>query len=595
VAQMAAARRLSERGALVRNPRTIEALGRVDTLCFDKTGTLTLGEISLQRVSDGATDERIDELGRRSRAVLTAALRASPDTSSADLFLLPHATDRAVLAGAQTAEVTAADGLGGWDVLGELAFDPQRGFHAVIGTSPAGARVSVKGAPEVILPRCTSWVGPEGPVLLDAPIRRRLEAEVERLARRGLRVLAVAERPASNRSEVGDERVSGMELLGFLGLADSVRPTAAAAVVDLRAAGIDVVMITGDHPSTARAIGAELGIVNGHRVVTGPELDAMSDAQLDAALGEVSVFARVTPTDKVRIVRAYQRLGRVVAMTGDGANDAPAIRLAHAGIALGDRCSAAAREAADLVVVDDRIETILSAIVEGRALWASVRDALAILVGGNMGEVAFTVIATALAGDSPLGARQLLLVNLLTDMLPAMTIAMRPPANRSPEMLLHEGPDASLGSALVSQIALRGTMTAGGALGAWLVARGTGTQRRASTVSLVALIGAQLGQTAAVGGSSPLVLASTVASAAALAAIVQTPVVSQFFGCTPLGPVGWGISAGAAAAATGASVAAPWALDRLGRSPASALGEMWDLEALRAGLPGRIQEASSSA
>jgi cation-transporting ATPase I len=595
VAQMAAAQRLSERGALVRNPRTIEALGRVDTLCFDKTGTLTLGEISLQCVSDGATDERIGELGRRSRAVLTAALRASPDTGSEDLVLLPHATDRAVLAGAQTAGVTAADGLGGWDVLGELAFDPARGFHAVIGTSPAGARVSVKGAPEVILPRCTSWVGPEGPVLFDAPIRRRLEAEVERLARRGLRVLAIAERPASNRSEVGDERVSGMELLGFIGLADSVRPTAAAAVVDLRAAGIDVVMITGDHPSTARAIGAELGIVNGHRVVTGPELDAMSDAQLDAALGEVSVFARVTPTDKVRIVRAYQRLGRVVAMTGDGANDAPAIRLAHAGIALGDHCSAAAREAADLVVVDDRIETILSAIVEGRALWASVRDALAILVGGNMGEVAFTVIATALAGDSPLGARQLLLVNLLTDMLPAMTIAMRPPANRSPEMLLHEGPDASLGSALVSQIALRGTMTAGGALGAWLVARSTGTQRRASTVSLVALIGAQLGQTAAVGGSSPLVLASTVASAAALAAIVQTPVVSQFFGCTPLGPVGWGISAGAAAAATGASVAAPWALDRLGRSPASALGEMWDLEALRAGLPGRIQEASSSA
>jgi cation-transporting ATPase I len=595
VAQMAAARRLSERGALVRNPRTIEALGRVDTLCFDKTGTLTLGEISLQRVSDGATDDGIGELGRRSRAVLTAALRASPGTSSQDLLLLRHATDRAVLAGAQTAGVTAADGLGGWDVLGELAFDPARGFHAVIGTSPAGARVSVKGAPEVILPRCTAWVGPEGPVPLDPPIRRTLEAEVERLARRGLRVLAVAERPASNRSEVGDERVSAMELLGFLGLADSVRPTAAAAVTDLRAAGIDVVMITGDHPSTARAIGAELGIVNGHRVVAGPELDAMSDAQLDAALGEVSVFARVTPTDKVRIVRAYQRLGRVVAMTGDGANDAPAIRLAHAGIALGDRCSAAAREAADLVVVDDRIETILSAIVEGRALWASVRDALAILVGGNMGEVAFTVIATALAGDSPLGARQLLLVNLLTDMLPAMTIAMRPPADRTPEMLLHEGPDASLGSALVSQIALRATMTTGGALGAWFVARGTGTRRRASTISLVALIGAQLGQTAVVGGSSPLVLASTVASAAALAAIVQTPVVSQFFGCTPLGPVGWSISAGAAAAATGASVAAPWALGRLGRSPASALGEIWDLEALRAGLPGRIHEAGSGA
>jgi len=576
VAQLAAARRLSDQGALVRNPRTIEALGRVDTLCFDKTGTLTLGEISLQWVSDGSSDERIGDLGPESKAVLAAALRASPATNP-DPALVPHATDRAVLVGAQTAGVSAEDGLGGWEALGELAFDPARGYHAVVGASPAGARVSVKGAPEVIVPRCTSWIGPDGRMPLAPSVLRQLEVEVERLAERGLRVLAVAERSASNRSEVGDDRVSEMDLLGFLGLADSVRPTASAAVADLRTAGIDVVMITGDHPSTARAIGAELGIVNGHRVVTGAEVDAMSDAQLDAALPEISVFARVTPTNKVRVVRAYQRLGRVVAMTGDGANDAPAIRLANAGIALGDRGSPAAREAADLVVVDDRIETILGAIVEGRGLWMSVRDALAILVGGNLGEVAFTLAATAIAGDSPLGARQLLLVNLMTDMLPAMTIAMRPPANQSPEMLLHEGPDASLGSALVHQIALRATTTAGGTLAAWLVARSTGTRRRASTVALVALVGTQLGQTAAVGGTSPLVLASSAVSAAALVAIVQTPIVSQFFGCTPLGPFGWGISAGAAATATGVAVVAPRALGRLRRWQDVDRPDGWDL------------------
>ena len=572
MAQLASARRLSQRGALVRAPRTIEALGRVDTLCFDKTGTLTLGEISLQRVSDGARDEPVGELSGRSRAVLAAAVRASPPDHDG-----PHATDRAIVVGAEGVAVSAADGLGGWRVLGELAFDPVRGYHAVVGAGPLGTRVSVKGAPEVILPRCVSWFGPEGPVPINARVRRRLEAEADRLARRGLRVLAVAERASSARSEVGDERVHDMELMGFVGLADSVRPAAAAAVAELRAAGINVVMITGDHPSTARAIGAELDMVNGRSIVTGPELEHMPDAALDAMVDDVSIFARITPKDKVRIVRAYQRVGRVVAMTGDGANDAPAIRLAHAGIALGERSSPAAREAADLVVVDDRIETILAAVVEGRALWASVRNALAILVGGNLGEVAFTVTATALSGESPLGPRQLLLVNLLTDMLPAMTIAMQPPSGRTSDMLRREGPDASLGTALLEEIALRAATTTVGSLSAGVLARGTGTRRRASTVALVALVGTQLGQTAAVGDRSPLVLLSSAASAATLAAIVQTLLVSQFFGCTPLGPLGWTIAVGAAATATGMSLAAPWAFARLHRPPSSILAEIRDV------------------
>jgi cation-transporting ATPase I len=423
--------------------------------------------------------------------------------------------------------------------------------------------VSVKGAPEIVLPRCATWRAPEGVTVVDRRCRRRLDAEVERLASRGLRVLAVAERPASARADLADERVSDMELLGFLGLADGVRPTAASAVADLRTAGVSVVMITGDHPSTAAAIAKELQILNGGPVLTGADLDAWSDSELDAALRDATVFARVTPAHKMRIVRAYQRTGRTVAMTGDGANDAAAIRLAHTGIALGGRGSPAARDAADLVVLDDRIETIIDAIVEGRAMWASVRDALAILIGGNLGEVGFILTSTAIAGASPLGTRQLLLVNLLTDMLPAMTIALRSPAQRSPEELLHEGPEASLGGALVRQIALRAATTTAGATGAWLIARATGTSRRASTVALAALVGTQLGQTAVVGGASPVVLASTLVSAGVLVGIVQTPGVSQFFGCVPMGPVGWGIALGSSAAATGASVMAPWAARRV--------------------------------
>lgn len=221
--------------------------------------------------------------------------------------------------------------------------------------------------------------------------------------------------------------VRDLIFLGFLGLSDPVRPAATSALAALRCAGIEVLMITGDHPSTAEGIAAELDLPNG-RTLTGAELDRLSDAELEAALPATSVFARVTPAHKVRIVAALQRMGRVMAMTGDGANDAPAIRLADVGIAIGRRSTQAARDAAALVVVDDRIETLVAAVLEGRALWASVREAVAILVGGNLGEIGFTLAGTTLGGRSPLNARQLLLVNLLTDAVPSVAIATRRPA-----------------------------------------------------------------------------------------------------------------------------------------------------------------------
>jgi len=568
-AQLSAARRLATRGALVRNPRTIEALGRVDVLCFDKTGTLTAGHIALQRVSDGERDDTPDRLEPSTRRVLAAALRASPVGDGAEV--LRHATDRAVVDGGVVAGLGPEYGVGTWSQQGELAFESSRAFHAVVGFGDTGPRVVAKGAPEAILPRCASWRSPGGPRALDARTRRRLEAEVERLADQGLRVLAVAERQAVAGGILVDERVSSLELLGFLGLADHVRPTAAAAVAGLALAGVEVVMITGDHPSTATAVATDLGILDSKAVVTGPELDAMTEAELEAMVGRVSVFARVTPAHKVRIVGAFQHAGKVVAMTGDGANDAPAIRLADAGVALGRRGAPAAREAADLVVVDDRIETIVEAIVEGRAMWASVRDALAILVGGNLGEVAFSLTTSVLTGSSALGARQFLLVNLLTDLVPAMTIALRPPTGRSPESLLHEGPDVALGTALLTQVAIRAAATAGGATGAWLVARGTGRRRRASTVALAALVGTQLAQTAVVGRRSPLVLGATAASGAVLVGIIQMPGVSQFFGCTPLGPVGWGIAGGATALATVGSVVVPAVLPAVASFVASSV------------------------
>jgi len=440
VAQLGAARRLSKRNALVRNPGTIEALGRIDVLCFDNTGTLTEGQIRLHRVCTVGISQPLDALDADGRLVLAAGLRASPGQRNGQR--LAHPTDRAVVEGAAAAGVGVELGTGGWELEAELPFEPSRGYHAVLGRTRAGQRLAVKGAPEIVLPLCTHQRRRDGPVPLDDLSRRALADQVERLARQGYRVLAAAERDASSRRDLREDRIERLHLAGLLALTDPVRGTAAKAVRELRAAGVDVMMLTGDHPSTAEAIAAELDLQAGRLVVTGPELDALADADLDKILSEVSVFARVSPEHKVRIVAALQRTGRVVAVTGDGANDAPAIRIADVGVALGLHGTNAAKEAADVVVADDRIETIIDAIVEGRAIWASVRDAIAVLLGGNLGEIAFTVgTGLLLPGGSPLNARQLLLVNLFTDMVPAMALAVWPPPNATPETLLHEGPE----------------------------------------------------------------------------------------------------------------------------------------------------------
>ncbi|MFG3438955.1 HAD-IC family P-type ATPase [Nonomuraea sp. NPDC047897] len=548
VAELASAKRLSARDALVRNPSTIEALGRVDVLCFDKTGTLTEGRITLARVSDGRVEKAVAELTPELEAVVAAALRACPRHE--DGRAIPHPTDRAVVDGARSLRVAPE----GWRRVDELPFEPARGYHAVLGmvgdgVAGRGHLLSVKGAPEAVLTRCSGLArGPET-VPLDEEVRRELAEEVERLALQGYRVLAVAERAASGRADLDESRIDRLRLLGFLGLADPVRPTAARSVEGLMRAGVRVVMITGDHPSTAEAIAAEINALNGRRVMTGPELDRLDDDALAGVLPEVAVFARVTPEHKARIVAGLRRAGRVVAVTGDGANDVPAIRLADVGVALGPQATPAARAAADIVVTDDRIETIIDAIVEGRAMWGSVRDALGMLLGGNLGEIAFALGSSLLTGRSALNARQLLLVNLLTDMLPAMAVAVRAPGAANPERLLAEGPEASLGAALTRDIHLRAVTGAATAGAAWLLARVTGTRARADTVGLVGLVGAQLLQTLAVGGRDRLVLLAALSSLAVLAVVVSVPGLSGLFGCRPIGPAGWVIGLGCAAVA----------------------------------------------
>ena len=553
-AQLAAARRLAEHGVLVRNPRTIEALGRVDVLCFDKTGTLTEGQLRLVGVGDSERFAKLNALDDQLRQVLVAALRATPP--AAKLEQLNHQTDRAVLAGAQDAGVSA--GTGGWHYVTELPFEPSRGYHAAVGRCDGVFLLTVKGAPETVLPRCGRLRTRQGDQPLDQRRREELDRRLEEHARAGHRILAVADRRvgsdpdadgSGSHESVVDEEVEDLIFLGFVTLADVVRTGATPSVSRIRKAGVHTIMITGDHPATAEAIASTISPEDdGQRVVTGTELDELDDDTLAELLDRTDVLARCTPTHKVRIIQIMQQRGRTVAMTGDGANDAPAIRLADVGIALGRRGTPAARAAADLVVADDRLETIIAALEEGRAMWSSVQSALSILVGGNAGEIAFSVLTAAITGRSALNGRQMLLVNLLTDLAPAMAIAVRRPGD--PAQVLGEGPEAALGGALAREIALRAVSTTLGASAAWTAARVTGRRRRANTIALAALVGTQLGQTVLAGGANPTTIVASAGSAALLAAIIQTPGLSHFFGCTPLGPIGWSIATGSAVGAT---------------------------------------------
>ncbi len=313
-----------------------------------------------------------------------------------------------------------------------LPFRSGRSFSA----SVSGTELTVKGAPEVVLAAC------EG-------IGSSMDDAVAELAANGLRVIAVAHRQltAQQAQSVVDDPDEiarlcrdELSLVGFLGLSDTPRAQAAALLADLHEHDLDIRLITGDHPITAAAIAEELGMqVSPEQVISGAEWDALSRKDQERAVAERVIFARMTPENKVQIVQTLEHSGRVCAMVGDGSNDAAAIRAATVGIGVVAHGSDPARVAADLVLVDGRIESLLPAILEGRQLWQRVQAAVSVLLGGNAGEVAFAIIGSAITGTSPLNTRQLLLVNMLTDALPAAALAVSKPSD--PVTPATRGPD----------------------------------------------------------------------------------------------------------------------------------------------------------
>jgi magnesium-transporting ATPase (P-type) len=368
------------------------------------------------------------------------------------------------------------------------------------------------------------------------------------LADDGLRLLMVAE--GSSESNVADPQ--DLVALGFLGISDTLRAGVAEAVRRCRSAGIRLIMLTGDHPATARAVAREIGLLDDGRVLTGFDIEHLSEEELADALEGASVVARIPPLEKLRIVEALRRRGHVVAMTGDGVNDGPALRLADVGVAMGRDGTEVARQAGDLVLGDDDFAVLVETLIEGRNFWANLRRSLAMLLGGNLGEVAFIVLLASAGVPAPLTARQVLAVNLVSDVLPALSLVIQSPEGRDLSQLAREG-ESGLGAPLRAEIFTRAVATAGPAIGAYALARLLLSPARAQSVGFGSIVVTQLSQTLDAsrgsGGVSRATAAAVTGTVLALAAALHLRPLAAFLGLTSPGALGWLLVASAAAAA----------------------------------------------
>lgn len=449
--------RMASRGALVRHLSAVETLGCTSVICTDKTGTLTVGhmtvaavlapglpqgeqlEVEAQGYGAPAAFRRADGVavppGSQVRAVLHAAAAACTARlapAGHEPPVLGDPMEGALLAAALGVGVRAEDLDRREPVLLVKPFESARQRMAVVRELDGRATAYVKGSPEALLARSTACQGPGGPVPMDAALRAQLEALNAREGLRGRRVLAVARRTAARGVLDGDggseDAEQGLVFLGLVALADPPRPEAREAVAACHRAGIRVVMITGDQPATALAVARDLGIAAHEReVVHGREVESLDEAALRARVAGAAVFARTTPEHKLRIVQAWQAQGAVVAMTGDGVNDAPALKGADIGVAMGKGGTDVAKDASAMVLLDDRFATLVAAVAEGRRIFDNIRKSLLYLLGGNAGEI-LVVAGAVLAGlPLPLVPLQLLWINLVTDGLPALALAVDPP------------------------------------------------------------------------------------------------------------------------------------------------------------------------
>ncbi|MEQ1854394.1 MAG: cation-translocating P-type ATPase, partial [Chthoniobacteraceae bacterium] len=511
--------RMSRRRALVRKLPAVETLGSTNVICTDKTGTLTVGEMTVRALFVSGQSYEVTGEGYGPGGEVRFDGRKVEAPHTAPLLELTS-----VLLGCNNSHLVQEEGT--WKTIGdptegallagglkaggdreriekelpkhhEIPFDSDRKRSTVIRKMPGGKlRAFINGAPDVLLERCTQLFTSTGVRPMTDEDRQGIVAQNAAMAQQALRVLGSAWRDLDDTAPAdltADTVEHDLVFVGLTGMYDPPRQEAKEAVAKCRAAGIRVVMITGDHPHTATAIAREIGIASdGGVAVAGVELDKMSDDELRQRAPKIAVYARVTAEHKLRIIRAWKANDAVVAMTGDGVNDAPAIKGADIGIAMGMAGTEVTKQAADMIVTDDNFASIVAAVEEGRGIYDNIRKTLQYLLAGNCGELLLMTAAIIMGLPMPLLAIHLLWINLVTDGLPALCLAtdpIDPEVMKQPPRARHE---RITGGGFLPTMFLTGALTAGVSFAVYFYALKTETPELARTHAFAALVFAEL-------------------------------------------------------------------------------------------------------
>lgn len=527
IALALAVNRMLKLKALVNKLHSVETLGCASVICSDKTGTITENKMTVTEIFSGddtyylsgmgyriggavtkgeenaainpVTEKSLSELMRCSVMCSTAAIHTKKTTKSrsrgsvagkGEWETTGDPTEIALLIAAAKAGVTK-DSLGAaYNKLDEYPFDSETRYMAALCAAGNDKKLYFKGAEEVILPRCSSYMNAKGEIKPITPaIRQELAKKVIEMSDKAMRVLAMA----YCISETLDYERGNLIFLGFTGMIDPPREEAKTAIRKCANASVKTVMITGDHKNTAVAVAKKAGLLKGGKAITGAELDKMSDDELDREIGKYTVFARVEPVHKLRIVRSFKRRGEIVTMTGDGVNDAPAIKEADVGVAMGVTGTDVTKQAADVILLDDNLATLVNAVEQGRCVYANIRKFVRYLLSCNIGEVLTMFVGILMGMPIVLLPVQLLLVNLVTDGLPAIALGLEPPDDDIMSRPPRKSTEGFFAGGLMMKIIFRGILIGFATLGSFaVILRMGGTLEAGRTAALITLVVSQL-------------------------------------------------------------------------------------------------------